>query len=1116
MDPQMKSSDSPAAALTMDEDNLTVARSASIGSLSALLADPQLSSLLEDVNSTTAQGVSQSARLEYEQTVRQYYYQLMQGCGNEACSNKLCRSSKLCRYHAKLLQPDVAAVLAVHLASRPVRFFCQALSLNLKESLHTDVRHSSSELTSDPTTEQAPVPPSRQEDVVIPNSLSSIFAGFPRFRFPSAPPVIGIAPGNQATLTSNTSSMSTPSSPVLSFRSISPPSDGVAKSNTPPVPFLNSLLSSSSFASIFNPSMDVTPDVPPFPTLRPSFSKSNLKQYTSFDALQLANSDQRKNASSSVIAPSPCNLELVQANSSPKEIQTPSKLSSFLDFPASLVSSVTSKFTRSISQQLLPAKVTPCELSSTSITKSYSNISLASFTSEGIADAVDVLTRHESTSEVQKASNNRSRVQSGIVLKYLTRELWESSVQRLASYPASNGSQLEENRLDPPSDEAITISSPVSSPTLPQSDINYLDEEAHHFLLASVKYVFSNSDALNKSFLNELGDAPTSPLNLDLNQVRETYDAILSQEPIATYTRSLSDGIELLLAQLSLDPLIINSKSKLRQILILLCNPLLKESMYHETLMRPLLLLITRLKKSAKAALVQLLATFPPQNFLFVVQNSQLYLSTHFYSFPRPDEGIIANIRFLGLCYSANELGNLISFDQFYNPVLGLKLLFKEEYRIWKRLLDLNQDGLANEFSYFNYPFLFDPISKARIMHIDAMVQMAQEYEDVCFSQALVVHTQQMLVADSQRSSELEHQLRHMTNPYLVMEVSRTNLVEDAFSQLHLKASDLKKPLKVKFKNEDGMDQGGVQKEFFQVVLNKLLDPLYSMFSYDEETRYSWFNQDCLEPIQMFEFAGIILGLAVYNGVIVDVRFPKLMYDMLIGDSHCSLEDVCATWPELGRGLKQMLEWNDGDVEDVFCRTFEVETVSFGAVKSVELIPGGASIPVTNNNRKEYVDKYVHWLCSASIADKATALRKGFLRVCGGYALNLCRAEELELLMCGTELDLDFSQLEACCEYDDGYSEKHPLIRSFWKLVHSFSLVHKKRLLEFVTASDRIPLKGLGSLTFVIQRNGPDSDRLPTSLTCFGRLLLPEYSSPEKMERYLLTAIENAKGFGLV
>lgn len=32
-----------------------------------------------------------------------------------------------------------------------------------------------------------------------------------------------------------------------------------------------------------------------------------------------------------------------------------------------------------------------------------------------------------------------------------------------------------------------------------------------------------------------------------------------------------------------------------------------------------------------------------------------------------------------------------------------------------------------------------------------------------------------------------------------------------------LSSSDLKKPLKVKFMGEDGVDEGGVRKEFFQV-----------------------------------------------------------------------------------------------------------------------------------------------------------------------------------------------------------------------------------------------------------------------------------------------------------
>lgn len=42
------------------------------------------------------------------------------------------------------------------------------------------------------------------------------------------------------------------------------------------------------------------------------------------------------------------------------------------------------------------------------------------------------------------------------------------------------------------------------------------------------------------------------------------------------------------------------------------------------------------------------------------------------------------------------------------------------------------------------------------------------------------------------------------------------------------------------------------------------------------------------------------------------------------------------------------------------------------------------------------------------------------------------------------------------------------------------------------------------------------SSRLPTSHTCFNVLLLPEYSSKEKLKERLLKAITYAKGFGML
>lgn len=88
-------------------------------------------------------------------------------------------------------------------------------------------------------------------------------------------------------------------------------------------------------------------------------------------------------------------------------------------------------------------------------------------------------------------------------------------------------------------------------------------------------------------------------------------------------------------------------------------------------------------------------------------------------------------------------------------------------------------------------------------------------------------------------------------------------------------------------------------------------------------------------------------------------------------------------------------------------------------------------------------------------------------------------------------------------------------MKHFWRAVHSFGEDEKRLLLKFSTGSDRAPINGLASMKFVISRNGPDSDRLPTSHTCFNHLLLPEYESYEKTEEKLLCAIRQSEGFGL-
>lgn len=94
------------------------------------------------------------------------------------------------------------------------------------------------------------------------------------------------------------------------------------------------------------------------------------------------------------------------------------------------------------------------------------------------------------------------------------------------------------------------------------------------------------------------------------------------------------------------------------------------------------------------------------------------------------------------------------------------------------------------------------------------------------------------------------------------------------------------------------------------------------MFTYIEESRCVWFNSSSLESEKEFELVGILLGLAIYNGIILDVHFPLVIYKKLQGEM-LGLQDLMNIQPSLAKSLQQLLDF-EGDVEDTFCYTFQV------------------------------------------------------------------------------------------------------------------------------------------------------------------------------------------------
>merc|ERR1719445_1190808 len=346
-----------------------------------------------------------------------------------------------------------------------------------------------------------------------------------------------------------------------------------------------------------------------------------------------------------------------------------------------------------------------------------------------------------------------------------------------------------------------------------------------------------------------------------------------------------------------------------------------------------------------------------------------------------------------------------------------------------------------------NYPFMFGAAAKETILRADQAVSQQQAYHTAMI--------QMFLSGQSQL-------------PYFMLLVSRHNIVQETITQLQMaNTADLKKPLRVTFQDEEAEDAGGVTKEFFMLLIKEILNPDYGMFTEYEDSNLIWFNPASFEDDSFYFLIGILCGLAIYNFTIVNVPFPLILYKKLLSEKvlhfDYTLSDLAELNPTIARSLQQLLDYKGEDVEDVFCLQFSIGQNSFGEVVQVPLKPGGNDIPVTSENKTEYVKLYVDHVLAKSCSAQFEAFKKGFLKVVSGRVLQLFHPQELMALVVGNE-NYDWDLLEKLCEYKEGYSKDHEVIENFWEVFRELSDENKKKFLLFLTGSDRIPIAGMSSV----------------------------------------------------
>ena len=371
--------------------------------------------------------------------------------------------------------------------------------------------------------------------------------------------------------------------------------------------------------------------------------------------------------------------------------------------------------------------------------------------------------------------------------------------------------------------------------------------------------------------------------------------------------------------------------------------------------------------------------------------------------------------------------------------------------------------------------------------------------------------------------------------------IRRDELYHDSKDQLSALGRKLKKKVQVTFiskhgSEEAGVDGGGLFKEFLDDLIKEAFDPE----AMREGARGPLFIESplrtlavntSLKPTQAtlahYQFLGRVLGKAVYESILVDPQFCLPFLNQLLGQ-HNTIDDLKNLDPTYYKHLSSLRTMSEKEIKSLEL-TFELTVATEDrSSRTIELLPGGSSIPVSKENAIRYVHLVAHRRLNMETAIQTNAFLHGFRDLIPASWVRLFSPYELQKVISGDDAiqGFDVKSLKNVMLYGGGYHPSQVVIQWFWEVIDEMTPEQKSKFLKFVTSCSRQPLLGFGALVplpCITQVRLPESEhdvderqlRLPTSATCMHLLKLPNYKSKQILRSKVLYAVESGAGFEL-
>uniref|UniRef100_M4C499 HECT-type E3 ubiquitin transferase n=1 Tax=Hyaloperonospora arabidopsidis (strain Emoy2) TaxID=559515 RepID=M4C499_HYAAE len=350
---------------------------------------------------------------------------------------------------------------------------------------------------------------------------------------------------------------------------------------------------------------------------------------------------------------------------------------------------------------------------------------------------------------------------------------------------------------------------------------------------------------------------------------------------------------------------------------------------------------------------------------------------------------------------------------------------------------------------------------------------------------------------------------------HLLLEIERDNLLHNSCEQLLWATPDqLHQSLRIKFANEPGVDAGGLVREWFTLMTKEVFDNATGLFFRSGNSDGLRINpasaEASVDHLMYYQAIGRFIGRALFEGILIDAHLALPVCKHILG-IPITFSDLEFVDNDLYKNLKWLRE-NTGVESLALDFTVNVDQMS-DKTQVVDLVPNGSNIPVTEENKMEYIHLRFKWIVATSTSLQLGSLMQGLFSIIPKELISVFDHQELELLICGIP-DIDVRDWKANTIYVGQRDER--VIAWFWSIVKEFSNEQKARLLQFTTGSARVPVQGFKALTmndgricpFAIQCVVVDECLYPRAHTCFNRIDLPRYSTEKDLRTALSLVIQ--------